>query len=225
MLFFDNKLLLKYSGVTGALLAGDRIIGDLTSSYAAYAATRDAAYTAYVDARYASEAAYTTGDVNATEAAYAAEEAARVVYDAASAACAAHYAEGNTVYTVARENGKFFKPFKSSSDAVFSAFSIISDPILLTLLALDEIVSFIVSSLKSIYNFVSSNPDAAKESGEEAVSHLLGAVKALLTAAVSPVVNAVDFVGSCVATSKITNLSGDGQDTFNAEENFDSPRV
>ena len=216
MLFFDDKLLLKYSGVTGRILALSRA---------------ETAYDAYGAARTALDAARDAYNAARATRAYDAYGAARDALDAtlgvraARAARDAYDAAARAAHDAAREHTKLFKPFESSSDAALSALSIVSAPLLLTLLALDEMLLFIVSSLKSIYNFVSSKPDEAKELGAEAVGHLFNAVKALLAAVVSPVVNTVDFVGSCVATSKITNLSGDGQDTFNAEENFDSPRV
>jgi len=150
MLFFDDKLLLKYSGVTGSFLALDR-----------------------------------------ANAAYAAYEAAKSDIDTAVA---------RDAYHAAREHAKPFKPFESKSDAALSVLSIISAPILLTLLALDEMLSFIVFSLKSIAILCTSGADEAKKSGAVAVSHLLDAVKTLLAAAVSPVVNTVDFVSSCVTT-------------------------
>ena len=251
MLFFDDKLLLKYSGVTGRILALSRA----ETTYDAYGAARTAldaardaynaaratrAYDAYGAARDALDATLGVRAARAARDAYDAaaraahDAAARAAHDAYDAAARAAYnaairasarAAARAAHDAAREHTKLFKPFESSSDAALSALSIVSAPLLLTLLALDEMLLFIVSSLKSIYNFVSSKPDEAKELGAEAVGHLFNAVKALLAAVVSPVVNTVDFVGSCVATSKITNLSGDGQDTFNAEENFDSPRV
>ncbi|MDF1827563.1 MAG: hypothetical protein P1U39_04740 [Legionellaceae bacterium] len=180
MLFFDDKLLLKYSGVTGS-----RLVSDRTGT-----AFNDArvAYTAACDARDARDTGDTgdTGYVDVVAAAYHARACA--AYNAARADYSAH------------KHTKPFKPFNSSSDAALSVLSVISAPILLTLLALDEMLSFIVSSLKSIYNFVTSKPDIAKESGAEAVGHLFNAFKALFAVTVSPVVNTVDFVGSCVTT-------------------------
>lgn len=157
MLFFDDKLLLKYSGVTGSLLARDRV-------NAAFGAAEVSciAYGAYDYDSYDS------------------------VFDANDAAAAC-------------EQNKPLKPFESSSDAALSALSIIFAPMLLTLLALDEMLSFIVFSLKFMAILCTSGTDEAKELGVAAVKHLFNAFKALLAAVVSPVVNTVDFVGSCVA--------------------------
>lgn len=221
MLFFDNKLLLKYSGVARHLLASDRPRYDLSSVYSANADARDAVKTANAAITAYNSYANNT-DPDALDAYKVALDARKVAFDAIDAAKAANDAcdiDRKTAY----EHAKLFKPFESISDAAFSAFSIISGPICLTLLALDEIVSFIVSSLKSIYNFVSSNPGVAKESGEEAVGHLLSAFDLLFTAAVSPVVNTVDFVGSCVTTLlKAMNPSSEGQESFGIKGDYES---
>ena len=233
MLFFDDKLLLKYSGVTGSLLAIDR--AEIARDAARVA--RDAAYAAAYDAslcatdntarvaRDAACAAYKAAyaDVYAACAAdntarVARDAAARVTHDATDnaaykAACAADIVASHDVYA-ACEHAKPYKPFKSLSETALSALSIVSAPLLLTLLALDEMLSFIVSSLKSIYNFATSKPGEAKELGEEAAGHLLNAFKSLLAAAVSPVVNAVDFAGSCVTT--LTTGTDENPDIFSA---------
>ena len=172
--FFDDKLLLKYSGVTGSRLAIDRADIACAAARAARAALAD--------------------------------------YDARAARAAYH---------AAHKHARPFKPFESSSDIFLSALSIISAPILLTLLALDEMLSFIISSIKSIVDLCTSGTDEAKKSGAKAVGHLLNAFKSLLAAAVSPVVNAVDYVGSCVTTLKATNMSGEGQHTTVPEEDDD----
>jgi len=177
MLFFDDKLLLKYSGVTGSRLAIDR--ADI-----ALAAARDSC-----------------GDPADYDAYQAAYQAAYDAYD---------------------ELDRPLKPFKSSSDIFLSALSIISAPILLALLALDEMFSFIISSIKSIVDLCTSGTDEAKKSGAKAVGHLLNAFKSLLAAAVSPVVNAVDFVGSCVTTLKATNPSGEGRYTPEEDDDDDA---
>jgi len=205
MLFFDDKLLLKYSGVTGSLLAIDR--AEIARDAARVA--RDAAYAAAYDASLC--ATDNTARV-------ARDAAARVTHDATDnaaykAACAADIVASHDVYA-ACEHAKPYKPFKSLSETALSALSIVSAPLLLTLLALDEMLSFIVSSLKSIYNFATSKPGEAKELGEEAAGHLLNAFKSLLAAAVSPVVNAVDFAGSCVTT--LTTGTDENPDIFSA---------
>jgi len=187
MLFFDDKLLLKYSGVTGSRLAIDR--ADIARA-AARAARDNYGAPAACDAYH-----------NAYHAAY-------------TAACDA--------YDAAQEHARPLKPFKSSSDIFLSALSIISAPILLTLLALDEMFSFIISSIKSIVDLCTSGTDEAKKSGAKAVGHLLNAFKSLLAAAVSPVVNAVDFVGSCVTTLKATNPSGEGRYTPEEDDDDDA---
>jgi len=237
MLFFDDKLLLKYSGVTGSLLAIDR--AEIARDAARVA--RDAAYAAAYDAslcatdntarvaRDAACAAYAAAyaDVYAAyKAACAADNTARVARDAAArvthdatdnaaykAACAADIVASHDVYA-ACEHAKPYKPFKSLSETALSALSIVSAPLLLTLLALDEMLSFIVSSLKSIYNFATSKPGEAKELGEEAAGHLLNAFKSLLAAAVSPVENPGDFAGSCVTT--LTTGTDENPDIFSA---------
>ena len=203
--FFDDKLLLKYSGVTGSLLAIDR--AEIARDAARVA--RDAAYAAAYDASLC--ATDNTARV-------ARDAAARVTHDATDnaaykAACAADIVASHDVYA-ACEHAKPYKPFKSLSETALSALSIVSAPLLLTLLALDEMLSFIVSSLKSIYNFATSKPGEAKELGEEAAGHLLNAFKSLLAAAVSPVVNAVDFAGSCVTT--LTTGTDENPDIFSA---------
>jgi len=190
MLFFDDKLLLKYSGVTGSRLAIDR--ADIARA-AARAARDNYGAPAACDAYH-----------NAYHAAY-------------TAACDA--------YDAAQEHARPLKPFKSSSDIFLSALSIISAPILLTLLALDEMFSFIISSIKSIVDLCTSGTDEAKKSGAKAVGHLLNAFKSLLAAAVSPVVNAVDFVGSCVTTLKATNPSGEGRYTPEGYDDVSDERL
>ena len=190
MLFFDDKLLLKYSGVTGSRLAIDR--ADIAR--AAARAARDN---------------------------YGAPAACDAYHNAYHAAYHAAYTAACDAYDAAQEHARPLKPFKSSSDIFLSALSIISAPILLTLLALDEMFSFIISSIKSIVDLCTSGTDEAKKSGAKAVGHLLNAFKSLLAAAVSPVVNAVDFVGSCVTTLKATNMSGEGQHTTVPEEDDD----
>jgi hypothetical protein len=181
MLFFDDKLLLKYSGFTGSFLAIDR--ADIACD-----AVYNAVYNASLDDSLDADAAY-----------HAAHNASRD---------ASRYADA------AWEHAKPFKSFKSLSETALSALSIVSAPLLLTLLALDEMLSFIVSSLKSIYNFATSKPGEAKELGEEAVGHLLNAFNSLLAAAVSPVVNAVDFAGSCVTT--LTTGTDENPETLSA---------
>lgn len=175
MLFFDDKLLLKYSGVTGGILDLDRAGTALNAASDAARAAR-AARDANSDNRYAGRYA-------------------RAAYDAGRDDRDAYAA-----YAAVREHFDVLKPFKSLSETALSALSIVFAPLLLTLLALDEMLSFVVSSLKSIVDLCTSGTDEAKKSGAEAVSHLLNAFKALLAAAVSPVVNTVDFVGSCVTT-------------------------
>lgn len=61
---------------------------------------------------------------------------------------------------------------------------------------------------------MSLKPGAAKESGTEAVGHLFNAFKALFAAVVSPVVNTIDFVGSCVTT--FTTETNESPETLNA---------
>ena len=221
MLFFDDKLLLKCSGVTGGFLACNRFkTADARAAdvFSKAAAARDAAYAnahahaavrnaAHAAVRDAANADARDAAARAFDAFAAACDAYDAAYDAYAAACAAYddaydaACAANADARLAQNRAILFKPFESKSDAALSLLSIISAPMFLTFLALDEMVSFIVSGLKFIANLVTSGPDAAKESGAEAVNHLLGAFTSLLAAVVSPVINAVDFVGSCVTTS------------------------
>jgi hypothetical protein len=87
-----------------------------------------------------------------------------------------------------------------------SVFSIISAPICLLFVALNEVISFIVYGLLAIGNLCISEMDEAKSSGLEAAHHLFIACKVLFAVPLSPVVNAVDFVSRCITTV----IPGDG---------------
>jgi hypothetical protein len=204
MLFFDDKLLLKYSGVTGDLLAYDRSVAD---SFTTEAALNDALDTAKDALDAAGKIAETIKGArnqadlpSVLDATFAKADATLKTVTAKTDAAIKADVDAQTACAAAEARAKLFKPFESKTDTALSALSIISAPICLTLLALDEILSFIVSSLNFIATRFTLGPDAAKELGTEAVNHLLKAFKALLAAVVSPVVNTVDFVGSCVTT-------------------------
>jgi hypothetical protein len=242
ILFFNDKALLNYSGVIGGFLALNRAKTAFVAADAAHVAadaSRDASrdalgvsFRAASDASYAAlgaasyvvalGASYDAAD-NTSKAARETSKAARGAYDAANntykAACETSkaargaYDAADAALNTARERAKLFKPFESKTDAVLSALSIASAPICLALLAFDEMVSFIVYSLKSIASLVTSGPSAAKEPGTEAVNHLLEAFKSLLAAIVSPVVNTVDFSG-CIFTTLITTTPGNEQEQY-----------
>jgi len=214
--FFDDKSLLKYSGVTGRFLAysraaitADTAILDFRAAYAANAA----AYAAATNANAAFAVAFCAAtsnafafDITATITAaidtaylglHAATADANVVFTAAPLTAAAFRAEA-AVYAAnsARERVKPFESFESIADAALSAQSIVCAPIYLMLLSLREVVFFI----RAIASLVMSEEEPDVESVTEAAQHLVEASELLLAAVVSPIVNAVDFAGSSVVT-------------------------
>lgn len=176
MLFFDDKLLLKYSGVTGDFLAYNRAKTASVAAEAAFVKISDE------DIIHANK-----------------------VLDVAIAA--------DDALEAAKERAKMFKFFESKTDAALSALSIISAPICLTLLALDEMLSFLKSTL--IFTVYQGSEPEASKAGAEALNHLLEACKSLLLAIVSPVVNTVDVIGRCVAS--VTQNDGGQGDSYTDE--------
>jgi hypothetical protein len=90
----------------------------------------------------------------------------------------------------------FFKPYNSPLDFVERVVTIISAPISLSLLAVEQLVEFLVLGLKSIVDFARDG----KFDFEKPRDAICSSFKLLLMAVVSPLLNTVDVIGSSIAS-------------------------
>lgn len=94
----------------------------------------------------------------------------------------------------------FFQPYQSKSDLFFRSATVITAPITLTAIALEFAALTLGYAIKSLVEFVMLRPsDAVDDLGNSAMSFMT-AIGLALAALASPVINAVDLIGSGVVT-------------------------
>jgi hypothetical protein len=111
----------------------------------------------------------------------------------------------------------FFRPYQSKSVPFFKAASIVTAPIAFTAVALECLVATICLGLKALVDLVTLHPSKAFEDLVVAGVCVLGVIRSVALAITSPIINAVDLVGSGVAT-----LGQNNEDLENDEQ--DAPR-
>ena len=90
----------------------------------------------------------------------------------------------------------FFKPFKSKLAALENFASILTGPLVLSVFALEYLVVGIAYVLKGLFDMLRGNPSESMNSFENSGTNLLQAGALILTAAISPLVNLIDAIGS-----------------------------
>lgn len=94
----------------------------------------------------------------------------------------------------------FFNPYQSKSDVFFRAASVVTAPIALSVFALEAALFAVGYAFKALWNLVTLNPAEALVSLRESAISLLCAALGLTVAIASPVINAVDLIGSIKPT-------------------------
>jgi len=131
--------------------------------------------------------------------AVAAFDAAYDVYKASYYASYASYYASYAAYNAAIKapyKSFFFKPYNLPLDFVERVVTIISAPISLSLLAVEQLVEFLVLGLKSIVDFARGG----SFNFEKPIDAICSSFKLLLMAIVSPLLNTVDVIGSSIAS-------------------------
>ncbi|MDF1683971.1 MAG: hypothetical protein P1U36_04855 [Legionellaceae bacterium] len=204
-MFFDDKKLLSYTGVTGKYFIHDRVRTELNNQ-------RETAESEFMTAQIAHDVADAALDGNR----FTVDDALYTAFNKTSEAvnhARSTLRDANAALD-AHESIKPFQPFDSVSGALFSASSIVVAPVVLLLLAVDKLCSYLVAMGKYLSSLATPTTQEAQQEAlpessvllKEANAMMGEACKLSLMAIASPFVNAVDFVGSLV-TSALPNDS------------------
>jgi hypothetical protein len=90
----------------------------------------------------------------------------------------------------------FFKQYKSIADPFFRTSSLVTDPLVLTYLALEFILIAALYVIKSLVDLTMWEPWKAKDSLGNSVAFLVAASIQIFAAITAPIINAVDLMGS-----------------------------
>ncbi len=97
---------------------------------------------------------------------------------------------------IAPFSNSFFKPFNTPLDFGRRLLTIISAPMALSLLAVEQLLEFLLLGLKNMIYFASNE----KSDFQKPIDAICSSLKLLLMAVVSPLLNTVDVIGSTVST-------------------------
>jgi hypothetical protein len=94
----------------------------------------------------------------------------------------------------------FFKPYESKIDPLYRASTLVSGPIVLSVIALEFALASVYCALESIVNLIGLDPEAAGISIMQSASAFVAMTLAILAAVISPIVNTIDLIGGGITS-------------------------
>lgn len=94
----------------------------------------------------------------------------------------------------------FFNPYQSKQEFLYKAASVVSAPVCLSIIAIELASASLYLGIRTAVDLAKLDTRVAKIHLADAVFHMIFAFVAAITAAASPFINLVDFVGSGIST-------------------------
>ncbi|KTD56464.1 hypothetical protein [Legionella shakespearei] len=110
----------------------------------------------------------------------------------------------------------FFKPYTSLGNFAKRAAYIATAPVFLSVVALEVAALTLISGIRAVYNLVTLDMANAILNAQRMLVSVLATAIALFAAAVSPLVNSVDLVGSLFVKSEATQNDSSSEESENS---------
>lgn len=101
----------------------------------------------------------------------------------------------------------FFKPFQNVSDVAYRGTSVVTAPVIYSVLTAQIVVGSVMYTLSSLINLVQGEIEMAKDSAKDTGLTAVAALFFLIVTVASPLINLIDFLGSMVSTFSTSNAA------------------